>query len=153
MIRQRSSKRVYFSAVIALILVMTLACQDQFPNLAPLATAQPQESVTSPAVATPTTTALQAVPPEAGEPEPTTAPIQRQLTGAARPTSTPVPAGGEPFVDAPEDSGLTQASGAFSSTQTRDSAAGRFAISIDGSGPDLVNSLIVDFIQRAAAVA
>ncbi len=56
----------------------------------------------------------------------------------------PAPAGSEPSLHASDNSGLVQAGSAFSSTQISD--LGRFAISVEGSGPDLLHSMQGSYI-------
>ena len=145
-----SFRRVMVVTFLALMPVLALACDDQVPDLSTLQTVQPQDTVASQA-ATPTALVRQAVSATDAGPDPTATPVQRRFAGAARSTPTPAPAGGDQFVDAPDNSGLVQADSAFTSAQTRTSTGGRFAISIDGSGPDLLDSMEGGYIWAQVA--
>ncbi|MDA0770431.1 MAG: phage tail protein [Chloroflexi bacterium] len=145
MVRQKPYRRVLIGAIFAFVFVAALACEDLPADLAALATAQPQEVATLQAALT--STVKEAVPTATAQPEPTATPIQRRLTGAAQFTPTPAPDSVEPLVDGPDDTGLVQANSAFSSTQSRDSSGGRFALTINGSAPDPLHSVENGIIQ------
>lgn len=156
MFRQMSYRRAFLSSLLALIFVASLACEDLTALPSGVPTALPGRAVTAPQSPTPTAAAASArIVPTADsstivtQPAPTATPFARRLAGAARFTPTPASGGDQPFVDGPDQSGLTQATSAFSSAQSN--AAGRFAISVDGSGPDLLDSTQGGYIWAEVA--